>query len=337
MDQGRLTRGPPTVRLELSCCENYLTECHITDDNGCGYEIRPTETRAGDGMFATRSFKPDAVILVQPCLIALELQEPQEHRMQQHSQLRNYLGDLLPLDQAYIETLGPYTSLVDTFDKYALWLPHEEDKIKGLYREICKINHGCAPNAVLDHKEDGMGEVRALQHIPKGTEIRINYLSPKAPKAQVEEKYGFECMCSACVHPQPESDDSGNIPPASLLVDIPSSLDSERESPLPPASRSIRTIPEEPANETAEALLFNEGAVDYDIVEEDSSDMGEQREKGIWKRFRRSCKKTWKYVTCREPWHAPAREEGIRAIYPRLGPNPGEEAYEGPFLVNPTV
>jgi len=45
----------------------------------------------------------------------------------------------------------------------------------GLYPVISIINHSCLPNSVLVF-EGRVAGVRAVQHIPKGTEVSISYI-----------------------------------------------------------------------------------------------------------------------------------------------------------------
>ncbi|RDL38552.1 uncharacterized protein BP5553_02892 [Venustampulla echinocandica] len=174
------------------------------DPDDCGYEIRPTGTPLGDGMFATKNIKPGTVILSEPSLITLEVFKFQDHRMRER-ELAICLHRLSPTDKRHVESLDPSASILEIFDANAFWLQGKY-MVRRLYREICKINHACKPNAVLHHKEDGAGEVHALHPISKGTQIHIHYLSLGVPKAQVEDKYGFACRCNACLGIETDSE-----------------------------------------------------------------------------------------------------------------------------------
>ncbi|KAL8137976.1 hypothetical protein V2J09_003977 [Rumex salicifolius] len=72
----------------------------------------------------------------------------------------------------------------------------------GLYYVISIINHSCLPNSVLvfDGRE---AVVRAVQHIPKGTEVLISYIdtagSTMMRQKALKEQYFFTCTCPRCI------------------------------------------------------------------------------------------------------------------------------------------
>ncbi|XP_027329451.1 histone-lysine N-methyltransferase ASHR1 isoform X2 [Abrus precatorius] len=71
----------------------------------------------------------------------------------------------------------------------------------GLYPVISIINHSCLPNCVLVF--DGRSAfVRAVQHIPKGTEVMISYIetagSTMTRQKALKEQYLFTCTCPRC-------------------------------------------------------------------------------------------------------------------------------------------
>ncbi|XP_058190034.1 histone-lysine N-methyltransferase ASHR1 isoform X2 [Rhododendron vialii] len=71
----------------------------------------------------------------------------------------------------------------------------------GLYPVISIINHSCLPNAVLVF-EGRLAVVRAVQHIPKGTEVSISYIetagSTMTRQKALKEQYFFSCSCPRC-------------------------------------------------------------------------------------------------------------------------------------------
>ncbi|KAG5524985.1 hypothetical protein RHGRI_031610 [Rhododendron griersonianum] len=71
----------------------------------------------------------------------------------------------------------------------------------GLYPVISIINHSCLPNAVLVFK-GRLAVVRAVQHIPKGTEVSISYIetagSTMTRQKALKEQYFFSCSCPRC-------------------------------------------------------------------------------------------------------------------------------------------
>ncbi|KAK8549101.1 hypothetical protein V6N13_054146 [Hibiscus sabdariffa] len=71
----------------------------------------------------------------------------------------------------------------------------------GLYPVISIINHSCLPNAVLVF-EGRWAVVRAVQHIPKYSEVSISYVetaaSTVARQKTLKEQYLFTCTCARC-------------------------------------------------------------------------------------------------------------------------------------------
>ncbi|XP_048494161.1 histone-lysine N-methyltransferase ASHR1 [Beta vulgaris subsp. vulgaris] len=72
----------------------------------------------------------------------------------------------------------------------------------GLYPVISVINHSCFPNAVLMF-EGRTAVVRAVQCIPKGTEVLISYIETAAStmtrQKALKEQYFFSCSCPRCM------------------------------------------------------------------------------------------------------------------------------------------
>ncbi|TKY74311.1 Histone-lysine N-methyltransferase ASHR1 [Spatholobus suberectus] len=71
----------------------------------------------------------------------------------------------------------------------------------GLYPVISIINHSCLPNSVLVF-EGKSALVRAVQHIPTGTEVLISYIetagSTMTRQKVLKEQYLFTCTCPRC-------------------------------------------------------------------------------------------------------------------------------------------
>ncbi|XP_027094861.1 histone-lysine N-methyltransferase ASHR1 isoform X1 [Coffea arabica] len=72
----------------------------------------------------------------------------------------------------------------------------------GLYPVISLINHSCLPNSVLVF-EGRLAVVRAVEHIPKGTEVLISYIETAAStmtrQKALKEQYFFTCTCPRCI------------------------------------------------------------------------------------------------------------------------------------------
>ncbi|RDY10442.1 Histone-lysine N-methyltransferase ASHR1, partial [Mucuna pruriens] len=71
----------------------------------------------------------------------------------------------------------------------------------GLYPVISIVNHSCLPNSVLVF-EGRSALVRAVQHIPTGTEVLISYIetagSTMTRQKALKEQYLFTCTCPRC-------------------------------------------------------------------------------------------------------------------------------------------
>ncbi|KAK1407725.1 hypothetical protein QVD17_39349 [Tagetes erecta] len=72
----------------------------------------------------------------------------------------------------------------------------------GLYPVISIINHSCYPNSVLVF-EGRMATIRAIQQIPKGSEVLISYIetagSTMTRQKALKEQYFFTCSCPRCI------------------------------------------------------------------------------------------------------------------------------------------
>ncbi|KAI3689087.1 hypothetical protein L2E82_47035 [Cichorium intybus] len=72
----------------------------------------------------------------------------------------------------------------------------------GLYPVISIINHSCSPNSLLVF-EGRIATVRAMQQIPKGSEVLISYIetagSTMTRQKALKEQYFFICSCSRCI------------------------------------------------------------------------------------------------------------------------------------------
>ena len=74
-----------------------------------------------------------------------------------------------------------------------------------LYPLQSKVNHSCSPNCFLLWNRDSTVQLVAMEEIPKGTELTINYLGDKSDaysgarrRRWLRENYGFDCACVAC-------------------------------------------------------------------------------------------------------------------------------------------
>lgn len=83
----------------------------------------------------------------------------------------------------------------------------DEKKTYVVFEKISRINHSCKPNAAWQwHSILQQGVIQALQPIPKGTEITVNYCATLADtlkcrvdrRARLRDTWGFDCTCSVC-------------------------------------------------------------------------------------------------------------------------------------------
>jgi len=68
---------------------------------------------------------------------------------------------------------------------------------------VSRFNHSCAPNASFYWvKSAGLEAVRALRHIPSGSEICVSYIELAAPtdgrQRILNSRFGFRCGCPVC-------------------------------------------------------------------------------------------------------------------------------------------
>ncbi|CAI9291772.1 unnamed protein product [Lactuca saligna] len=72
----------------------------------------------------------------------------------------------------------------------------------GLYPIVSIINHSCSPNSVLVF-EGRIATVRAMQTIPKGSEVLISYIetagSTMTRQKALKDQYFFICSCPRCI------------------------------------------------------------------------------------------------------------------------------------------
>ncbi|GAV76217.1 SET domain-containing protein/zf-MYND domain-containing protein [Cephalotus follicularis] len=71
----------------------------------------------------------------------------------------------------------------------------------GLYPLIAITNHSCVPNSVLVF-EGKLAVIRALQHIPRDSEVSISYIdtasSTMTRQSELQERHSFTCTCPLC-------------------------------------------------------------------------------------------------------------------------------------------
>ncbi|KAF2158465.1 hypothetical protein M409DRAFT_71630 [Zasmidium cellare ATCC 36951] len=80
----------------------------------------------------------------------------------------------------------------------------------GVFLKCSRFNHSCTANAAYHWNEDVEEEkVYSVRDIDDGEEITVNYLSDEVwalpgreRRRQIQEAYGFDCVCSRCMNGQ---------------------------------------------------------------------------------------------------------------------------------------
>ncbi|MBA0765105.1 hypothetical protein Gotri_014359 [Gossypium trilobum] len=142
--------------------------------------------------------------LVSPILFSLKLEKDMsdidEKQLLLYAQMANLVNLILQLPNIDIKEIA------ENFSKFAC-NAHTicDSELRslgtGLYPVISIINHSCLPNAVLVF-EGRLAVVRAVQHIPKDSEVSISYVETAAStitrQKTLKEQYLFTCTCVRC-------------------------------------------------------------------------------------------------------------------------------------------
>ncbi|CAJ1335260.1 unnamed protein product, partial [Effrenium voratum] len=78
--------------------------------------------------------------------------------------------------------------------------------------QLARFNHSCASNCQHSWDEDAqLMRVFACKHIAEGEELCVDYIdvrqSRRARQAELSQKYGFPCGCTACTAGGQQSDE----------------------------------------------------------------------------------------------------------------------------------
>ncbi|KAJ7198583.1 hypothetical protein GGX14DRAFT_525723 [Mycena pura] len=174
----------------------------------------------GMGMFARRSIaRGELIILERPIYVTQP--NVSVHPDQQRTFYEASLAGLSSATQASFMSLrnarpetqseSPIFGRILT-NALAVKVPHSKVRFPGLFPQLCRANHDCAPNAhYFFCAETFTGHFYAVRAIAAGEEITMGYIDPMASREQrqslLSAKYKFRCTCMTC-----------ELPPARVLL-----------------------------------------------------------------------------------------------------------------------
>ena len=194
--------------------------------------VRPVEGK-GMGLFTTRKVKAGRMLLKEKPLLLMEYEdeEDQKDKYMPMTTIEAEFNKLSVEDKNKIYGLrsleGPVASMKDVHDQNSIKLgniiganayeiKYQNGEVKmAVYEKHMRINHSCKPNvskaswSSWTSGEPGAGDilvVKALQDLPKNTELLNNYLDDQLRvfKTRTERRtelmrdWGFLCKCEVC-------------------------------------------------------------------------------------------------------------------------------------------
>jgi hypothetical protein len=118
-------------------------------------------------------------------------------------------GSLLNRNRVF--SIGEYRTSLAAFRNNSFNIG---DGTRAIFRDICRINHSCLPNAQGNFNSAiGSFTIHAVRSIDPEEEITISYLDEHGAvkdirQAQLYQGYGFECGCLACDTSTPRGQES---------------------------------------------------------------------------------------------------------------------------------
>ncbi|KAJ6504579.1 hypothetical protein C8R47DRAFT_151451 [Mycena vitilis] len=188
------------------------------------FKIKQVEGK-GLGMVATRPIKAgELVIAERPVYIQrfdeVTLQIPTDYTYFNGRLVLGALEGLAPASQNAFRALKN----VHGAENHVLWGTLKTNAIRhrmdadykgpdyaGLFPSMSRANHSCTPNLqFIFSAETFAGEFRAVKPIAPKEELCMNYTDVLAPRlmrqSELEQRYGFQCECTACSAGSFESD-----------------------------------------------------------------------------------------------------------------------------------
>lgn len=168
----------------------------------------------GFGMVASRKIKQGDVILTEEPVLTANMALSQDDR---NSFLISQFSKLSLADKERVDSLydndpeeDAKMKVVRIFKCNSIQIC-ESESMAGLYPNIARINHSCAPNVVWSWTKDNVRQkqVKALIEIEAGEEICTNYIddfqnnysSHKFRQKILLDCWHFHCACSICSLP----------------------------------------------------------------------------------------------------------------------------------------
>ena len=165
----------------------------------------------GKGLVATRKLITDTVILAEEPLIVVGADKKMEDVLADFNKLsletKNFVLNLFDKTESG-SSCSLEEKVVRIFETNYLMMNTglESERRYGMYRDLCRINHSCAPNSVWSWNKNNMSqmEVRTCRPIAKGEEIVASYVPYISFMTRTERKreldnWNFVCFCEICV------------------------------------------------------------------------------------------------------------------------------------------
>lgn len=160
--------------------------CGKAGEIGYDYEIKPSDKFNGFGVFALRDFNKSEKIMAEKGFSSDNIMSTTQSQREAILQLEPSTSDLI----------------ADKFDLNSL------DCGKNINPVLClhasRINHQCPFVENCSHywiKEHGIKIIYAKQNIKSGEEITISYIDSFNSYSELNDKWGFQCVCEGCSNP----------------------------------------------------------------------------------------------------------------------------------------
>ncbi|KZT57212.1 SET domain-containing protein [Calocera cornea HHB12733] len=170
----------------------------------------------GSGLRATRDIpRGQTFLLERPLLTCMHTMDVDistnfdmildKSMTKEHKKAYYKLHNCKPKGPGMIESL----SIMRTNGLPAEWPFDTSDSQSAVFETISRANHSCVPNATYDWSfKHFSGALRSVVPIKAGAEITISYTSKMFSsaaerKAELLEKYAFECTCPSCTFSPP--------------------------------------------------------------------------------------------------------------------------------------
>lgn len=166
------------------------------------YEFLATNSRTGHGIFAKKKISLKDIILTEKPLLRCA-PDTQEYLTKFHALNAGSKKKFLSLYNGHCDALETRQLRSDTVR--GIWetnriVAGDEDAV---FETVCRINHSCCPNAVLDWDlEIECMEVKPLRNLMVGEEVTVSYIDCDAElEVRMErlKRWNFVCLCVKCV------------------------------------------------------------------------------------------------------------------------------------------